>query len=142
MVRITFDNHFIGTIAALLYLCNKKLKKTQHMKNCITIAFLKAQIRSGGELTSLSFELEKRQRIRYSNDIYMSKRVSKLKNDEIINSGASQINLTTLADILKDNVNRQIHAFLKVNGVENEISGILIENSKINKNNNLKTIQL
>jgi hypothetical protein len=104
------------------------------MKNCITIAFLKAQIRSGGELTSLSFELEKRQRIRYSNDIYMSKRVSKLKNDEIINSGASQINLTTLADILKDNVNRQIRAFLKIDGVENEISGILLENSKINKN--------
>src|SRR5574344_2195798 len=111
------------------------------MKNCITIAFLKAQVRSGGELTSLSFELEKGQRIRYSNDIYMSKRVSKLKNDEIINFGANQINLTTLADILKDNVSRQIHAFLKVNGVENEISGILFENSKINKNNNLKTIQ-
>lgn len=100
------------------------------MKNCITIAFLKAQVRSGGELTSLSFELEKGERIRYSNDIYMSKRVSKLKNDEIINSGANQINLTTLVDILKDNVNRELHAFLKSDGIEKEISGILIENSK------------
>ena len=100
------------------------------MGNCITIAFLKAQIRSGGELASLTFELGKGIQVRYSNDIFMSKRVSKLKNDEIINSGANQINLTTLIDILKDNVNRNIHALLKINGVETEINALLIESTK------------
>ena len=100
------------------------------MKNCITIAFLKAQIRAGAELASLSFELEKGAKIRYSNDIYMSRRVAKIKNDEIINSGANQINLTTLVDILKDNVNRKTHALLKRNGVETEINALLIESTK------------